>query len=72
MKVNMLKGKIVEKGMTIAVLCEKTGIRPCSFYRKIKGPNEFTVSEITKIIHALDLTPEKTFDIFFDEEVTQP
>lgn len=70
MKVNTLKGKIIEKGMTIPSLCKELGIRPSTFYRKIKGPNEFTVSELAGIIHALDLTPEKTFDIFFDEKVT--
>lgn len=70
MKVNMLKGRIVGMGMTIPSLCKELGIRPSTFYRKLKGTSEFTLGEINRIVHALDLTPEKTFDIFFDEKVT--
>ena len=70
MKVNMLKAKIIEKGLTARSLCAEIKLHPASYYRKINGENEFTRDQIAKIVKVLGLTPEETFSIFFADEVT--
>lgn len=70
MKKNVLKGKIVEKGMTIGEFCEHAGFVRCTFDRKLNGTGEFNRDEISRIVVALDLTAEETRNIFFTDDVT--
>lgn len=64
MNANKLKGKIVEKGLTIAQTAELIDVHKASFYRKLNGLDQFTVNEAVKLKEALDLTNLEALDIF--------
>ncbi len=70
MRANALRGKIVERGMTIGEFCEKANFVRSTFDRKLSGVSEFDRDEIERIIDALSLTWDETRNIFFAEEVT--
>lgn len=64
MNYNLLRGKIVEKGLTQACLAERIGISKNSMSRKLLGKRDFKLFEVSKICNVLDINnPE---DIFFD------
>ena len=65
MKSNILKGKIVESGMTVGELCEKAGIVRSTFDRKLNGTSVFNRDEIQKIIDTLGLSWDDAQKIFF-------
>ena len=65
MQANILKGKIVESGMTVGEFCEKAGFVRSTFDRKINGTSEFNRDEIQTIIDTLGLTWEDAQKIFF-------
>lgn len=68
--VNKLKGKIVEKGLTIRGLATDIGLYPSTLYRKIgDGGDSFTIGEVEKIVDALSLSAKEATEIFFDKEV---
>ena len=67
MQPNILKGKIVERGMTVGEFCEKAGFVRSTFDRKVNGATEFNRDEIQTIIDTLDLTWEEAQKIFFAE-----
>ncbi|KZR60427.1 helix-turn-helix domain-containing protein [Pseudobacillus badius] len=68
--VNKLKGKIVEKGLTIGLLAKKIGVDRSTLYRKISNNGEsFTIKDANLICQALDLTPREATDIFFTQVV---
>lgn len=70
MRANALKGKIVERGMTIGEFCERANFVRSTFDRKINGSSEFNREEIKRIIAVLDLTWDEARSIFFTVEVT--
>ena len=70
MRANALRGKIVEKGMTIGEFCEAAKFVRSTFDRKLNGSSEFDRDEIERIIDVLDLTWDEARNIFFTEEVT--
>ena len=61
---NKLKGKLVEKGFTIAEIAQELGINPSTFYRKVKK-NSFEIGEADRIVKALSLSEKEAIDIFF-------
>lgn len=63
-----LRMALVREDMSAQQLCERTGISPTSYYRKIKGETEFTQGEIAAISEALNLSRDDVFSIFFDPE----
>lgn len=65
MKANVLKAKIVEKGLTIGEFCTMVGFVRSTFDRKLAGVSEFDRNEIEQIMHALDLNAEEIRNIFF-------
>ena len=66
MNVNKLKGKIVEKGLSIEKVAEIIGIDKSTLYRKLNaGGHDITIGEAHKIYNALDLAPYEAFEIFF-------
>lgn len=67
---NMLKGKIVENGLSIAKFSELSKIKRTALYRKLSGKVEFTRVEIEKIAELLQLSPMQIKDIFFTEKVS--
>ena len=68
--VNKLKGKIVERGMSIIELASKIGIDKATFYRKLNTNGEtFLIKEADAIAKELNLTYEEVQSIFFSQYV---
>lgn len=62
---NLLKAKIVEKGLSVVDLCNKIGICEATFYRKLSRNGDFSRFEIATIAEVLQLTTEERQKIFF-------
>lgn len=55
-----LKAKIVEKGLTIELLSEKTAITTATLYRKINGQaDKLYIKEANEISKDLELDPDE-------------
>jgi len=68
----MLKGKIVEKNLTLKKVAELVNISRASFYRKIKsGGNDFSIGEALKIANILSLTRNEASSIFFNSIIAE-
>ena len=67
MKILKLRGKMVEKGMSVETLAAIMDIDRATLYRKFADGDKFTVGEALKINEALDLTNEDAYDIFFGQ-----
>ena len=68
--INKLKGKIVEKGVTVSELADKIDLNKATLYRKINDNGEnFTIKETEKIAIILNLTAKEINDIFFAQDV---
>lgn len=68
--INKLRGKIVEKGLTVCELANLIGMDKATLYRKIsKNGEKFTIKDADSIIIALDLNAEETKSIFFAQIV---
>ena len=66
MNTQMLKGKIVESGITQEAVADAIGMNRCTFYRKMKRKgNTFTVEEMNKIVQVVPLSREEAVLIFF-------
>ena len=70
MRSNVLRGKIVENGMTIGEFCDRANFVRSTFDRKLSGASEFDRDEIERIIDVLGLTWDDARNIFFADEVT--
>lgn len=66
-QVNKLKGKIYEKGLTIAILSKKIGMNVTTFYRKL-AKSTFSLVEAEKITKSLQLTQSEATEIFFTDK----
>lgn len=64
LQVNKLKGKIIEKGFTVATIATKIGMAPSTFHRKI-AKNTFSLEEAEMIASVLELSHQEAIDIFF-------
>ena len=62
---NVLKAKIIEKGLSVVDLCGQIGICEATFYRKMSRDGDFSRFEIAKITEALQLTGTERNNIFF-------
>ena len=69
LKLRVLKSKRVLNGLYQYQLAELIGISQKSYNLKENGKTEFTVTEVIKIIHCLELTLEEANDIFFFENL---
>ena len=68
--INKLKGKIVEKEMTVEKLAEKIGVDRSTLYRKLNSAGElFTIKEANLICKTLELKGEEAAAIFFSQYV---
>jgi len=65
MNYNLLKSKIIEKGLTQQKLAEKLGISRSALSLKMNGKTCFTNKEEKEIISLLGLSYEQIFSIFF-------
>lgn len=65
MNVNKLKGKIVEKEMSITQLAKEIGIDRSSLYRKLNNEGDtLSIKEANRIVEILGLTREESIAIF--------
>ena len=62
---NLLKAKMIEKGVTALSICNETGICEATFYRKVSRDGDFSRFEIGKISELLKLTRQERDSIFF-------
>lgn len=68
--VDKLRGKIVEKRMTIGQLAPMVGIDKSTFYRKLNEDGKtFTIKEVELIVKKLKLTKDEAIEIFFNQGV---
>jgi len=68
--VNKLKGKLVERGMSIADLAEKMGINVATLYRKLgNGGLGLSVKDANLIVDILSLSLQDAMEIFFAQKV---
>ncbi|WP_442855568.1 helix-turn-helix domain-containing protein [Clostridium sp. Marseille-P2415] len=66
MNIQMLKGKIMESGITQEAMADAIGMSRCTFYRKMKRKgNTFTVEEMNNIVKTIHLSKEEAVSIFF-------
>lgn len=70
--VNKLKGKIVEKGMTISSVAAEIGISAAALYSKLDNNSNSTmlIREASAIGKLLELTSEEMLSIFFAPDVS--
>ena len=67
---NKLKGKIVERGLSITSLAEEMGINRATMYRKLaNGGENISVHEANVMARYLKLSQQEAMDIFFGEIV---
>ncbi len=64
LNVNMLKGRMVEKGITVSELSKELNINQATFYRKMKN-NSFKIFETDIIMNTLQLSPSEANKFFF-------
>lgn len=67
MNANLLKGKIVESGMTQSELAKAIGISENSLSRKIQGKRDFRLIEVVEICNVLNIGNPK--EIFFNDNI---
>jgi len=64
--INMLKGKIIENGLTVEKLANKLGINKSTLYRKFsQDGGNISIKEAYLIAKELNLTSEESMSIFF-------
>lgn len=67
---NRLKGKMVEKEVTIELLAERLGISRSTLYRKLSNNGDtLFVKEANEIVDTLGLTSDEAMSIFFSQFV---
>lgn len=64
MKLNLLRSKMVEKGMNVEQLAAAIGVDRSSLYRKLNKFEKVTVGEAVKIKEVLQLSNEEASQIF--------
>lgn len=69
--VNKLRGKIVERGMSVESVAQKMGIHKSTFYRKMAGHCPVTIQDADMLVRILDLDCEEAKAIFFSQFVAQ-
>ncbi len=64
---NLLKAKLLEKGVSVLEICRSIGICEATFYRKMARGGDFSRFEIKRITEMLKLTATERDKIFFAE-----
>lgn len=68
--VKMLKGKMVEKDLTVEKLSDNIGVNKSTLYRKLNaGGDVLTIREVNLIVSVLGLTDAEANAIFFAKSV---
>jgi plasmid maintenance system antidote protein VapI len=64
MKLQKLKGKIIERGINVEALAERIGTTRTALYRKLNNFEKITIGEAKKIKAELNLSDEEAVEIF--------
>lgn len=68
--VNLLKAKLVERGINMTTLAEMIGLDRATLYRKLKDDGAgLLIREANAIVSALKLTVQEAMEIFFARHV---
>jgi len=62
-----LRAEIIRRGTSISEVAKKIGISRETFWRRLKDPGSFKVSEILAIQNALGLDESKVLSLFFSD-----
>lgn len=62
-----LRAEIIRRGTSISEVAKKIGISRETFWRRLKDPGSFKVSEIRAIQNALGLDESKVLSLFFSD-----
>lgn len=62
---NLLKAKIVEKGLSVTEFAGRINMDRSSLYRKLSNSQKMTIGEVVRIKEALEMTNEEANNIFF-------
>lgn len=68
--IKRLKAEMLMEDIKVPQLAQTIGIDKVTFYRKLSGKSEFTISEIYNIIEVLKIPDEKIVSIFFTKKVS--
>ena len=66
MKLNILKGKLVENELDFGALVKPLSINYSTVLKRMSGQCEFKPSEISKLRKLLKLTDQEVIEIFID------
>lgn len=64
MNISKLKGKIVEREMSVEKLADIIGVGRASLYRKLNNAEKITIGEALKMKDALSLNDAEAYEIF--------
>lgn len=64
-KVNLLRAKIVELGLTIDGVARQMGVNQSTLYRRFQSPETLTVKEVGQLTGILHLGHDEAQKIFF-------
>lgn len=64
MKLNKLKARIIEKGMSVEMLADAIGKERSTLYRKLNNFEKITIGEAAKIKEVLEMSDADAIDIF--------
>lgn len=68
--IDKLRGKIVERRMTVESIATAVNLNASTLYRRLSGGGgSFTIDEADKIASALNLTADELNQIFFAQYV---
>ena len=62
---NLLKGRMVEKQITMEKLAEKLHMHHATLYRRFNQPDNITISDVITIQAVLNLSRDDVAAIFF-------
>ena len=68
-KINKIRGRMTELGISMQDLAEKIGVDRATLYRWFDNPDLITMKTVNKLIDILNFNSKETMDIFFDMEV---
>ena len=71
-KIESLKGKMKEKGVSVQEAAEAVGVDQSTFYRKLERQGEnFTIIQAQRLVNFLGLSAEDACEIFLNQKLTQ-
>lgn len=61
----LLRHKIDESGLKIAFICDKLGITPQGFYKRLDSKSDWSFTQVMTLKSLLSLSEKDLDDIFF-------